>query len=162
MQTLKGYPGTFARDNHTPWMHRYLYKDQMPSSAQACFTVSALYSSITSSNKTSVFRVLCQNIDELKQQTTANTPQEKLARTQALFLYQIICLFDGDLTLRSNADKDMPLLQSWLDELCKIRENLGRSDSVNSVAMNRTLSPPRSWEVGTPEWSQISSCPLPH
>ncbi|KAK9482017.1 hypothetical protein V1527DRAFT_477764 [Lipomyces starkeyi] len=146
VQSLKGYPSTFAKDNHTPWMHRYLYKDQMPSSIRSCFTVSALYSNMTSSNKTSVFRVLCQSLDELKQQRLANTPQEKLARAQALFLYQIICLFDGDLTLRSNADRDMPLLQDWLDELCKIRENLVTRESMNSVDLGVDPSPPRSWE----------------
>lgn len=140
VQSLKSYPSTFAKDSHTPWMHRYLYKDQMPSSIQSCLTVSALYSSMTSSNKASVFRVLCQSLDELKQQQLANTPQEKLARAQALFLYQIICLFDGDLTLRSNADRDMLLLQDWLDDLCKIRENLGTPKCDR----------PRSWEVGTP------------
>ena len=142
VESLKSYPGTFARDNCTPWMHRYLYKDQIPSSIQSCFTVSTLYSNITSSNKTSVFRVLCQNLNELKRQQLANGPQEKLARVQALFLYQIIGLFDGDITLRSNADRNMPLLQAWLDELCKIRENLRTRQSINH------LDHSRSWEVG--------------
>ncbi|ODM24455.1 hypothetical protein SI65_02045 [Aspergillus cristatus] len=137
VQTLKGYPSTFAKDSHTPWVHRYLYKDQMPSSIQSCLTVCALYSSMTSSNKTSVFRVLCQSLNELKQQQQlANTPLEKLARAQALFLYQIVCLFDGDLTLRSNANRDMLLLQDWLDDLCKIRENLRTPERDH----------PRSWE----------------
>lgn len=145
VQSLKGYPGTFATDNRTPWMHRYLYKDQMPASIRSCFTVSALYSSMTSSNKTSVFRVLCQSLDglEQQQQQVASTPQEKLARAQALLLYQIIGLFDGDVTLRSNADRNMPLLQDWLGDLCKIRENLGTPESMNDP------NPPRSWEVRT-------------
>lgn len=147
-QSLKSYPSTFVKDSHTPWMHRYLYKDQMPSSIQSCLTVCALYSSMTSSNKASVFRVLCQSLSELKQQQQlANTPLEKLARAQALFLYQIICLFDGDLTLRSNADRDMLLLQDWLDDLCKIRENLGMPECVNGLDIRET---PRSWEVGAP------------
>ena len=149
VQSLKGYPSTFAQDNRTPLMHRYLYKDQMPSSIRSCFTVSTLYSNMTSSNKTSVFRVLCQSLNELKRQQSANTPQEKLARAQALFLYQIIGLFDGDVTLRSNADRNMPLLQDWLDELCKIRENLRTPESMNDP------NPPRSWEVGTLTFSPI-------
>ena len=149
VQSLKSYPSTFANDSHTPWMHRYLYKDQMPSSIQSCFTVSALYSNMTSRNKTLVFRVLCQSLNELKRQQLANTPQEKLARAQALFLYQIICLFDGDLTLRSNAERDMPLLQDWLDELCKIRENLRTPECVNRVDVGGDPNLPRSWEVGT-------------
>ena len=96
---------------------------------------------MTDSNKTSVFRVLCESLKELAQLGVVNTPQEKLARTQALFLYQVIGLFDGDVTLRSNADRNMGLLRDWVDELCKIRENLRTSESVND------LKPPRSWEV---------------
>lgn len=124
-------------------MHKYLYKDQMPSTIRSCLGASALYSSMTSSNKTSVLRILCQSLNELKEQQSANTPQEKLARTQALFLYQIIGIFDGDVTLRSNADRNMLLLQDWLDDLCKIRENLLTPESMN------VLNPPRSWEVCT-------------
>jgi hypothetical protein len=102
---------------------------------------------MTNNNKTSVFRVLCQSLDELKEQRSANTPQEKLARVQALFLYQIICLFDGDLTLRSNADRDMAVLQDWVDELCKIRKNLKASGGTSSSGIAEYSEPPRSWGV---------------
>lgn len=98
---------------------------------------------MTDSNKTSVFRVLCESLKELSQQGVVNTPQEKLARTQALFLYQIIGLFDGDVTLRSNADRNMALLREWVDELCKIRENLSTTETTNDP----DPKPPRSWEV---------------
>lgn len=122
-------------------MHKHLYKDKMPSSIQACFTASTLYSNMTTSNKILVFRVLCQSLEELKRVRSDSTPQEQLARVQSLFLYQIIGLFDGDVSLRSNADRNMLLLQDWLDELCKIRENLTTSESMNN------LKPPTSWEV---------------
>lgn len=102
---------------------------------------------MTSSNKPSVLRVLCQNLNELKEQESANTPQKKLARVQALFLYQIICLFDGDLTLRSNADRTMPLLLDWLDELCKIRENDRVSEHANAVEMRADPNSQKLWEV---------------
>jgi hypothetical protein len=147
VETLKSYPRTFAKDNCTSWMHRYLYNNQMPSSVRSCFTTSTLYSNMTNNNKTSVFRVLCQSLDELKEQRSANTPQEKLARVQALFLYQIICLFDGDLTLRSNADRDMAVLQDWVDELCKIRKNLKASGGTSSSGIAEYSEPPRSWGV---------------
>lgn len=75
-----------------------------------------------------VIRALHGNIRELldfESSRTTATPTEKLARAQALFLYQIIRLFDESITLRSQAEKDMPILETWLGELCKIRENLG-------------------------------------
>jgi hypothetical protein len=98
---------------------------------------------MTDSNKTSVFRVLCESLKELGQQEAVNTPQEKLARAQALFLYQIIGLFDGDVTLRSNADRNMSLLRDWVDDLCKIRENLRTTENTKDL----NPKPPRSWEV---------------
>lgn len=138
---MKGYPGTFGEENGTSWMHKRLYGDKMPSSIQACFTASSLYSNMTTTNKISVFRVLCQSLEDLKRAQSDKTPQEQLARVQSLFLYQIIGLFDGDVTLRSNADRNMLLLQDWVDELCNIRENLTAAESTNK------LNPPPSWEV---------------
>ena len=64
-----------------------------------------------------MFRALQREGNEIREQTFANTPQEKLARAHVLFIYFSIQLFDGDVTLRADADRDMSLLQSWLDEL---------------------------------------------
>ncbi|KAH8653802.1 hypothetical protein BX600DRAFT_553451 [Xylariales sp. PMI_506] len=145
VQSVKQYPITYANDNQTPWMHRHLYKDHMAPSMRTCFSVSTLYSSMTDSNKTSVFRVLLQSIEELRHQAaTATTPFEKLARAQALFMYQIIRLFDGDPSLKSHADKDMPLLVKWLDDLRKVRENLGMPSDLDETKLRS--NPPSSWE----------------
>lgn len=91
-----------------------------------------------------VIRALHGNIRDLLDfeagRTTA-TPTEKLARAQALFLYQIMRLFDENITLRSQAERDMPTLEAWLGELCKIRDNLGnlRDDARHQK--------PVEWEV---------------
>jgi hypothetical protein len=96
-------------------------------------------------NKASVIRVLCEGLQELKHQGAVTLPRDKLARAQALLLYQIICLFDGDLSLRSQAEKDMPLLSNWIDDLCKIRDNLGWPHEIDSS--REQTSCPKSWEV---------------
>ena len=100
-----------------------------------------------------VFRALQRDCHELKRQNFANTPQEKLARVQVLFIHLSIQLFDGDVTLRANADRDMPLLQSWLDELSRIRGNLGALARMDDVEIQS--APPQSWEVREP-WSRIA------
>jgi hypothetical protein len=51
--------------------------------------------------------------------------REKLGRTQSMLLYQIIRLFDGDIMLRAQAQKDIPLLLAWIDDLCTIRDHGG-------------------------------------
>lgn len=97
-----------------------------------------------------VMRVLSQNIEELvSANTTASTvtPLERLARTQALLLYQIIRLLDGDVTLRAQGEKDISLLQTWLEELCKIRNNKSGHDA--SVARVDEVQQPEDWQAST-------------
>lgn len=77
----------------------------------------------------------------------AATPVDKLARTQALFLYQIIRLLDGDIILRAHGERDIPLLQTWLGDLCKVRENLGDLAKHGDSLTRRR--PPEEWEVST-------------
>ena len=88
-------------------------------------------------------QTLYQNVLELVSATSmgmAITPTEKLARTQALFMYLVIALFlDGDVSLRKLAEREMERMTTWLGELCKIRENLGDGDGDDQEI---------EWEVG--------------
>lgn len=81
------------------------------------------------------------------------TPTEKLARTQALFLYQIIRLLDGDIMLRAQGQRDMPLLNEWVGDLCKVRENLGNLAQLEHGVVRS--APPEDWEVSR---SKICCC----
>jgi hypothetical protein len=145
---IKGFTSDAAARNATPFMHRYLYKDTTPSCILECFTANVLYTNRTPTNMAMVMRALQRNVDDLIQSQTALTSvtvTEKLARTQALFLYQVIRLFDGDVTLRAQGERDIPLLRTWLGELCRIRENLGNlADPEDIVARSQ---PPTKWEV---------------
>ena len=129
-------------------MHRHLYKDHTPPCILSCFSTNVLYTNRTPTNMAMVMRALRLHMLELVETETgrtAATSAEKLARTQALFLYQIICLFDGDVTLRAQGEKEMPLLLSWLSELCMVRENLGELVELEDSAMR--AQPPKEWEV---------------
>ncbi|KAK0715354.1 hypothetical protein B0H67DRAFT_665448 [Lasiosphaeris hirsuta] len=128
----------------TPFLHRHLYRDaHTPQCILSCFATSVLYASRTPGNTPMVMRAVHGSVQELvtvegARPTAAVAPTEKLARTQALFLYQIIRLFDGDVSLRAQGERDIPLLSSWLGELCKMRENLGRDGAGGQ--------PPKEWE----------------
>lgn len=128
MSRVKGFTKEVATQNSAPFLHRYLYQNNPPQCILSCFTACVLYENRTTANTAMVIRALHGNVRELLEfeagRTTA-TPTEKLARAQALFLYQIMRLFDENITLRSLAERDMPTLEKWLGELCKIRENLG-------------------------------------
>ncbi|KAJ0124284.1 hypothetical protein J7T55_005622 [Diaporthe amygdali] len=141
---VKGFTKEVATQNSTPFLHRYLYQSQTPQCILSCFTTCVLYDSRTPANTAMVVRALHGNVRELLDSEAGRaiaTPTEKLARAQALFLYQVMRLFDENITLRSQAEKDMPVLETWLGDLCKIRENLG------NLADERTRNQePVEWE----------------
>lgn len=149
---VKQFTKDVATENSAPFLHRYLYRSHTPQCILSCFTTCVLYNNRTPANTAMVIRALHGNVRELLDNETGRTtvtPTEKLARAQALFLYQIMRLFDENITLRSQAEMDMPVLETWLGELCKIRENLG--DLEDDGARHQK---PVEWEV------RISKYPL--
>ncbi len=51
VRTFTDFHRAFARDKQTPWLHRGLYKDNMPPSILQAFTTSVMYASRTDANK---------------------------------------------------------------------------------------------------------------
>ncbi|KAB5566256.1 hypothetical protein GE09DRAFT_1055831 [Coniochaeta sp. 2T2.1] len=144
---VKRFISDAATRNATPFMHRYLYKDNTPSCILDCFATNVLYTNRNPSNMTMVMRALHRNVSDIVRTQAVHTNAtvaEKLARTQALFLYQVIRLFDGDVTLRAQGEADIPLLQGWLCELCKVRDNLGNLEESEQSLVR--VEPPQEWE----------------
>jgi hypothetical protein len=120
----------------------------MPPCILSCFSTSVLYANRTPANAAIVLRALQQSMWELlgaESEGVVATPTEKLAKTQALFLYQVIRMFDGDIALQVQADRDMALLEAWLEDLCRVRENLGGFSRLEDFRMRE--QPPKEWEV---------------
>ncbi|KAM0247232.1 hypothetical protein ACHAQJ_009940 [Trichoderma viride] len=142
MNRIKGFTSHIATHNATPFMHRYLYKDHMPPYILKGFSTNMLYITRTQTNTAIVIQSLYGNVAQLIRTEIGRvsvTTAKKLARTQALFLYQIIRLFGGDVTLCAQGEKDIPLLQKWLGDLCKVRKNLGGlTESKNGAARGRS------------------------
>ena len=132
-------------------MHRFLYKDRVPQCILSCFSANVLYANRTEGNTATVMRVLHNGVREFidtEAGCVVATPAEKLARVQTLLLYQIIRLFDGDVILRARGEEDMPLLKTWLSDLCRLRGNLGDlAEFENGVI--RKQPPKIEWEVST-------------
>lgn len=147
---MKGFTADLGTHNATPFLHRYLYRDYTPHCILSCFATSVLYANRTPANTAMVMRALHSSVRELVDAEAGRvlaTPVEKLARAQALFLYQIVRLFDGDVALRAQGEKDIPLLQAWLGELCKVRDNLGDLAQLEDTTARK--QPPKEWEVRT-------------
>ncbi|KAI0409412.1 hypothetical protein F4802DRAFT_604167 [Xylaria palmicola] len=142
---IKKSHATFAQTGGTVYVHRHLYKDNMPRVMLQAFTVCSLYAGQTASNRAVVLRVLHGSVEDLKATVGGGvlTPQEKMARVHALMFYQTIRMFDGDVTLGQQAEDDMALLVAWNKELLKISDNL---DDLANKGAAASEHPPESWE----------------
>ncbi|KAF9528762.1 hypothetical protein CPB83DRAFT_883240 [Crepidotus variabilis] len=120
MAQLKRVPSKMVLQKQTPWCHPLLYEDIMPRSMQDVFASCALYQSKNETNSKFIFRYIEERVRELITSPTPSAPLEILARTQAFILYQLIRVFDGDISARAQADRDFPLLEPYTFSLQSI------------------------------------------
>ncbi|KAI3316647.1 hypothetical protein HD806DRAFT_552122 [Xylariaceae sp. AK1471] len=123
-------------DNHCPFIHRQLYvKIGLPACLQDAYASLAAYTSKTEKNEDLVMQLVEDKANALLRQHESSqlfpltgsyeTPTpvpivntfDHLARVQALFIYQFIRLFDGDIRHRAQAERHSATLQEWKTQL---------------------------------------------
>lgn len=124
---LAAIPKTFSEQGQTMFIHRLLFQERNPPALQDALSSCALYCLKNTDNQTLVFR----NLEQRRHQLIANTDlllaskMDLVEALQALILYQIIRLFDGDIRLRAQAEADEPVLMMWAEHLrlctCQVR-----------------------------------------
>lgn len=119
VKQIKSYPGLFVREGQTPFIHSSLWKDRLPRAIQDVLGACALYGERRQTNQALVFGVISAAADRLISDYPLVTiaAMEQLAGVQALILYQIIRLFDGDIRQRADAERANPTLQDWTRKL---------------------------------------------
>ncbi|PKX89432.1 uncharacterized protein P174DRAFT_425355 [Aspergillus novofumigatus IBT 16806] len=180
-KSIKEIPGVFVRTKEAPFLHRHLYRQNIPRSIITLYAAVSAYAAHNDSNRDWALRVLSEGVDDLlavpkeaahsrhhhettqsheSTTTTAahaqaqgpadvgtgatNTVYEKLANTQALWMYQVLRVFDGDIGLRSQAERDMTTLEAWLLELEQYRDNLAEMCLLEEAEVRQRA--PASWE----------------
>ncbi|KXH52660.1 hypothetical protein CSAL01_13088 [Colletotrichum salicis] len=137
LDEIKKVPTTVVMENQAPWSHPYLYRAHMPRDmqgehlmshspkstangknltvcspdAQAC---SALYIAKNSINASSVLRTIQTRAHELLASPMPKSRLDILARLHAILLYQIIRLFDGDISMRASAQHTLSSLEQTI------------------------------------------------
>jgi hypothetical protein len=125
IQTVMKWLSQWAQDAHCPFLHRQLYSETgLPLCLQDAFATVALYESKNEMNEDIVMTIIegkanillskppCVTDPELEDMSSSQTA-DQLARVQALFIYQCIRLFDGDIRQRVQAETIIPTLKSW-------------------------------------------------
>ncbi|KAF9889741.1 hypothetical protein FE257_007047 [Aspergillus nanangensis] len=121
VKRLKTYPDVFVREGKTPFIHPALYHDHFPGPIQDALLVCALYKQKNEANEAWVFRVINTKTASLLDRPAVTLSQqpvlEQLAAVQALILYQIIRLFDGDIRQRAEAERTDQTMTTWTKQL---------------------------------------------
>lgn len=110
--SIKAAPRTMVLETQAPWCHPLLYRHDMPRSIQDVSASCALYIAKNAVNAPVIMRCIEAKVNHLLASPVPSTPLDILARTQALLLYQIIRLFDGDIGARASAETIFADLES--------------------------------------------------
>jgi hypothetical protein len=126
---VKEWASTWVREGHSPIIHRQLYQDWMPECIEDAYTSLAAYHTASPKTKPIALRIIESRANKLVSQAQNDMPIEgispaflldtltHLARTQALFTYQLIRLFDGDIRSRAQAERHMETLDTWCKQM---------------------------------------------
>lgn len=149
IKRIKSYPKQFVAHGSTPFIHRMLYSNFLPPVIQDILGVCALYTQKQECNQQLVYRILSQKASALIESYNPEklSPMEHLASVQALILYQVIRLFDGDIRQRADAERTDPILHVWTEQLKLRMEVVSRfSDDHHALQiMNFTREVWRNW-----------------
>lgn len=134
LDEIKKVPTTAVMENQAPWSHPYLYRAHMPRDMQGEYLMSrspkatvheknltvfspdaqaccALYIAKNKINSSFVLRTIQARAHELLASPIPKNRLDILARLHAILLYQIIRLFDGDISMRASAQHTLSSLE---------------------------------------------------
>jgi hypothetical protein len=131
VQQLKSYPKMLLTRGGTPFIHTEMYNEDipMPQVIQEAYSICALYLSRTERTTNCILRIIESKANQIIASAISLTISEQLASLQALCLFQIIRLFDGDIRQRAMAEQQEHLLTDWATQLQHRTQSSPRSNS---------------------------------
>ncbi|KAL7932175.1 hypothetical protein V8C35DRAFT_96243 [Trichoderma chlorosporum] len=142
----------FTQRRETPFMHPRLWMSQLPKTIITAFAAASAYSTRTPHTKGWTLKVLLDAVREVHRDgERATTHADRLARVQALILLNSMRIFDGDVTMRAAAEREMSVMLAWVKDLILVKNELEEGLPA-SVLMSREKQP-KSWE----SWIMLES-----
>jgi hypothetical protein len=122
---LRSWFDQWTSSNHCPIIHSRLFGTDLPETLQYAYSAYQTYRSSSDINRRVALKIAStwsrqivadQSIyDSLG--VTALDHKAHLSRTLALLVFQLICLFDGDIRARAEAEATSATLMRWSDAL---------------------------------------------
>ncbi|CAH0034058.1 unnamed protein product [Clonostachys rhizophaga] len=121
MAIAKEWLARWVDKGSNPFIHPQLYKRRLPVCIQDAYTSVASYLRKNQANEQMIYRIIEDRVRNLVEGHPKDPPAldsiDSLGRVQALLIYQIIGLFDGDLRLRHVAEGYIQTLYEWAANL---------------------------------------------
>lgn len=127
VNTLQDWLRQWTSQGHCAFIHRRLYPADLPLSIQDAYTTLTAYQTKTPKTERMILRIVKNRVSNLVQSqplepvdgigTVMLDTTKHLARTQALIIYTTICLFDGDINARAQAEQGLEVLLPWAYQL---------------------------------------------
>jgi hypothetical protein len=147
------YPEMFYTRGQNPFIHKHSYTEHLPPAISDALSACALYSGKNNENELFVFGDISRKAKDLAEmQRPFLSPVDLLASIQALLLYQIIRLFDGDIRQRADAESHESTLMSWTEQL--LARILQYPTTVDPEAVSQDSLSISSWN----DWIFEESC----
>lgn len=134
---LAAVPRTFAEQGQTMFIHRMQFQQTCPRALQDAMSLCALYCIKGVANQTLVFQNLEHKCQQLIESTNVLLASkiDLLAALQALLLYQILRIFDGDIRLRAHTEADEHIMIQWANQL---KAYMSDEEKATSLAQHST------------------------
>ena len=147
VKRLRALPKDFVTHGQTPFIHRNLYDDRIPVAIQDAMGVCSLYQARNETTQAMIHQIITQKVRSLL--TNYKQPGlsvlDQLASVQSLALFQIICLFDGDIRMRADAERIEPTFSDWIAQLRLRVQDLDTDCEILCPSSDRTHGQWQSW-----------------
>ena len=155
MKRMHRWLTEWVEKGSNPFIHSRLYRTRFPRCVQDAYTALSCYLHRTTSNEQAIFQIIEDRskqllvehgifladslVDNISSSSVTLDSLEHLARVQALLVYQVLCLYDGDIRLRHVAESRIPVLNSWTQQMVEHASHaVCLGGSVISSAHERT------------------------
>ncbi|KAF2096852.1 hypothetical protein NA57DRAFT_58738 [Rhizodiscina lignyota] len=157
----------WAEEGSNAFVHPRLYQTRFPRCAQDAYTALLCYIHRTSSNERTIMQIMEDRIKQLladhdtsignvsKDSAILDT-LEHIARVQALLVYQVIGLYDGDIRLRHLAEASMPVLNNWMVQMV---EHASQAVCLGSCIISLGSDEQRALGFGLPDFAHCENLP---
>ncbi|KAK9240828.1 hypothetical protein V1525DRAFT_139907 [Lipomyces kononenkoae] len=122
IRTVREMLQFWVKNGYNSFIHRRLYQKGLPTCLQDAFTTFATYNGRTPAVNLTILQIAEERTSALASQSLSNDSSAQgilanLARVHALFIYEIIRLFDGSVRHRALAERQLPMLKQWVMQM---------------------------------------------